>query len=744
MLKSISLFLVFCTTLLFAVPGNAQFGYIHELGQSQPFLQTSLFPPYDFDADGDIDIVASGFTAATEGYFYFLENVGHRMFVVKQIPIPGLTSDNYQGSIDMDHNGLGDILIQYFSPGIFPLPLYVRYQTSPGVFTEPILIDGFPGGLLHIGWFRAFQDVDGDDLPDLFYFDDGDFIGFYKNINGTSFELINTLNYDPTCFLIDTWNCMMDFDDDSDLDFVYLTNECGIGIYENENGTFQETANIIYLYGGYDSNANLGSIILEDFNGDSHTDILYTNSGNIFVSTYISDLNYSTPVALDYGNYYNCILFDADMDGDWDVISHDQFYDGLTSYFINDGLGNFSLNQASPNYNFLFYRSIDLDNDSLQDIFMATANSSFSPVPIAVKWNEGNGLFSAVSELNKSTSENPVFWNIDNTSEGGLNLVCSSGSSVVKWTRSDSLLNEFTQRTIFSSDFANEFNYAVNYGYVPNTFDTDFDGDGDIDYVLMDFGSKTFWLENIGENNLPIAHEIEITTPFEPRGNSLFDIDQDNDLDFVYSTSTAVYYYEHLEGSDVSVVAQLLFDQLPLFEKILDDLDNDGDLDILINSPEEALILENEGNNILAAPISFAKSINEDFSVIIGDVNQDGFQDGFTAYPPLDSLQIWLSQDSLSYIKERIERPENFSNLFFSDVDADGDKDLVVIVNPVDFQYELWFSEFNGTELLPIAPLWASSYWPYAGLGEFLSVDMDGDNDEDILVTNAFLGVFLD
>lgn len=231
----------------------------------------------------------------------------------------------------------------------------------------------------------------------------------------------------------------------------------------------------------------------------------------------------------------------------------------------------------------------------------------------------------------------------------------------------------------------------------------DLDSDGDMDMILGSIDDNPLYMENTGTLNIPF---FVIGEDFFSAVNSLDaemavfkDIDNDGDLDMISGGFTGINLFENIGTINnpsfekvEGFFGNLIVGQSPVPD--LADLDNDGDLDMVVGLSESGVVkIYSNTGSLLEAIFSEPESYE------IGDV-------GLYAYP------------------------------HFCDLDADGDQDLVVGRDGHGFIYY----ENTGTAVNAVweanasilSGLGSETYWNSPGL-----VDLDGDNTFDLIFGTA-------
>lgn len=241
-----------------------------------------------------------------------------------------------------------------------------------------------------------------------------------------------------------------------------------------------------------------------DVNGDGRQDIFICGAseqpGKIYVQTAEGFSESAQPVLEKHLKYEDtaCRFFDADNDGDQDLIvgsggNHLQPNDVLLRdrLYINDGKGHFELSTGfSPqiSMNTSEVLSHDYDGDGDQDLFIFSrsvpGHYGYAPVHFIFQ-NDGSGQFAEVSEAlanhfkGVSMVTDAIFTNLTGDDREELILVGDWDHPRV-FAFDGSVYKEATT------------NLSEYYGWYYNVAAADLDNDGDQDLILGNHGSNSY------------------------------------------------------------------------------------------------------------------------------------------------------------------------------------------------------------------------------------------------------------
>ena len=323
---------------------------------------------------------------------------------------------------------------------------------------------------------------------------------------------------------------------------------------------------------------------------------------------------------------------DVDGDGNIDMLSANNFGNNLTWYKNLDGLGNFGPQNIIAPLDTIHVSTADIDGDGDMDVL-------------------------AVSHLN----------------------------DLVVWYENLDGLGNFSSQKVISN--------ITDGAYV--VIAADIDGDGDMDVISGSDNSGIAWYENTdGNGNFGLARIINSAAPIA-RSITAADIDGDEDLDIVGSNSgpyVKLSWYENLDGQGTFGDKNLLIESNYDYVKILlEDIDNDGELDILatdqVYAQGKIYWYKNMGNGSYGAEqiiyqFLYIQSGGTNITEFqYADINTDGKKD-----------VIITSVDDNSFINtywlENLDNQGNFGDLqflidngdqyLFYDLDNDSDNDMLL------------------------------------------------------------------
>lgn len=308
----------------------------------------------DFDADGDIDLVATANSGHKVSWF---EQTGAFQFV-EHIVVTGFTGAKGVVSAQIDNNDSWDIVTTAKTLGRFSW----FSNDGSGNFTEHIIND--------TTWSSAdfvfSGDIDGDDDQDLILVSCGDNKIAWAQNDGDGNFTVHLIRENWTKV---NWATLTDIDHDNDMDIV-ASAKAGQVIWFVNDG--MENFTELPLVTGLPA-AN--SVQVADFDSDGDMDLVVTACDNTDqVAWYENDgsFGYTEHLLKDHYNGARASkISDLDQDGDTDILSI-AWQTGIVNFWENDGEGNFSERIVTDDaYNMIQVYVTDLDLDGDPDILGA-------------------------------------------------------------------------------------------------------------------------------------------------------------------------------------------------------------------------------------------------------------------------------------------------------------------------------------------------------------------------------------
>jgi hypothetical protein len=350
----------------------------------------------DIDGDGDPDVVVGGHNSGIVWY----ENLGKGNFAATPQTILNYEWPSFH-VFDLNRDGWDDI--------VYTDDRYVYwYENDHGGWNQQ-RISGY------------FNQVDGTGCAD--FDDDGDWdivaggvqvtdLRWYENDGYQSFtEHVITRNYrGPNNAPLATG----DLNNDNRDDFV-ISSEFGnfLEWWENRGGS-PPTFTAHRLINNYNGSRN--SFIV-DVNDDGRNDILSAAIGSDVIDWW-ENRGGSPPtftrhtIATGYNGAYDIVGFDADEDGDVDILSTAQLGDVL-DWWQNDGSENFTRGRIAQNYNGASSIWVeDVDGDGILDIVSSALDAGSADWwSITYGYRTSGDLTSSILNTGGSPAYGRIYWN---------------------------------------------------------------------------------------------------------------------------------------------------------------------------------------------------------------------------------------------------------------------------------------------------------------------------------------------
>ncbi len=329
------------------------------------------------------------------------------------------------------------------------------------------------------------------------------------------------------------------------------------------------------------------SFVFNDIDTDGDIDIIVTSTtGNIsssanHVAWYKNLGNGSFSAKTVISSSYNDIaavrLLDIDEDGLKDLVVGDH-NTGL-SWIKNMGQGFFGTKQSLPYNSYLTTLEVgDMNNDGKEDIIVGQLSGD----SLYYIRNTGNGVFVYDSMFYAPS------YNIYSIAFGDLDqdqvtdLIISSGDTgPQKIIQFENINGAFVQTNIYSSTAS---------PYVYQSYLYDVDNDGKTDVVTASSDCAAYWFKNFGNNVYSTLTPISVSGCMNSSMDNVGDLDLDGYLDILYKKNNVLSYRAGTGVGELSDTMQSISGTSivgNVSRTSLFDIDQDGDLDIFYSTGNE-------------------------------------------------------------------------------------------------------------------------------------------------------------
>ena len=373
----------------------------------------------------------------------------------------------------------------------------------------------------------------------------------------------------------------------------------------------------------------------------------YSGSGDIALGMIDNVVGHN--VAWDFEGAASVYSEDIDGDGDMDIIGAAVLDNEITWWENLDGSGT-SWTAYTIDEDFYHAESVyseDIDGDGDMDVLGASSGDD------EITWWEnldGTGTSWTEHIVDGDFNIAMSVYSEDIDGDGDMDVLGASMSldEISWWENLDGSGTSWTEHTI-----------ADGFLGARSVYSEDIDGDGDMDVLGAGGGNyKIAWWENLdGSGTLWATHTVEDYFK-DPRCVYSEDIDGDGDMDVLGAADLAISddisWWENADGTGTSWVKHIVYNYYFLGASSVysEDMDNDGDMDILGAGYYEADIHWFENLNGLGTSWSthlVYGSFSGVNSVYAEDINGDGIMDVLGAARTGDEIAWW---DILSYPPE--------------------------------------------------------------------------------------------
>jgi len=363
-------------------------------------------------------------------------------------------------------------------------------------------------------------------------------------------------------------------------------------------------------------------------------------------------------------------VFAADVDGDnyLDILATSEAENKIVWYKNLDGLGTFGTqNIITSNLEYTRYvTATDIDGDGDMDVL---ATSGSNDLVVWYENTDGLGDFGTQQIITNNLLLPLMVSAADIDGDGDLDIIIpSKADNKITWLENTDGQGTFGPQQIIS----------ITSLTPTSIFIADIDGDGDGDIISeSSINNNPCWYENLdGLGNFGPQQEITQDT----YGSTYIiadDVDNDGDMDVLgleFGGQT-ISWYENTDGLGTFGVKQIITDQTNAPRNmVFTDIDNDGDKDIVYNSQEVAgsdfiAWQANDGHGNFGIPQNITTSVIAPRGLFAADVDNDGDQDIIYSSIADDKI-AWQENLTILGIEESLQQkislhPNPANNLIY-------------------------------------------------------------------------------
>ena len=537
--------------------------------------------------------------------------------------------------------------------------------------------------------------------------------------------------------------CDDDIDNDGDMDILGLLEDSDEMLYFLNDGQAEFSEQSI----SYPALSGSSSLHVADMDVDGFDDIVFKSDSSIYLATNNQGGAFNAPQqvltglsGLTFGQLVDVVDFDSN--GTVDLVVYDNH---MLQYASGNNDLTFNTVQNVDDEAILDYDSwgltseidlVDFDGDTDFDYFQHSYN-------VNAGWNSGGGSVLRESLFQETVVGPDKTIAADLNNDGIMDLVCGLITNV-----NDPLAVELVMYPGIGDGQYGEVIYLLDevaFGelLMYDHFEVaDMNGDGWADILFFyqqatqDGNTGIHLMVNAGDGsfNFPQSITTEVASNIVP-----IDIDNDGDLDLLKDSPLAII--ENMGSGNFASPVNLNLGLEMHSDIATGDIDGDGDIDLIYGDEHFSVISNNNGvYTVIQELTQIAFGLN---LVELADLEGDGDLDLFAyrgvssgsggssgSWPP----RILLYKNDNGVFQEHQVIIDNAGyKLALSDLDLDGDVDILTYKQD-EFEF-IWLENLN-SESFEENEIDFYSAFNSSSFNKMDVVDVDGDGDDDVLLAN--------